>query len=476
MTHKIRKQVMDLAISSRLDAFKTQHLAGHYYYRCLLPALEKVFDSLSVPGEYIQIEQLEIDLGVLSPGLLQLTAPTPELETHLRQQIQEALRLNSKQSAIHRVTQQEHACMQWLFYMEHGALNWNSIPSDEDTYTFILQSLATNYALAQQLRRLLLRNRHALRRIVHEHPESFLLRLIEIISAMAHTTLPEIINELAAWLHTPGTAVFKSMTAIRHELWQQLLFEAARQQHQPATLQLATSVVRHYLSAGILHIQQKDLSGDSMLQNICKAILQENHHAISQPITHQNEKETKSVETFYHNQEENPNSNLHEIWLVHAGLVLVHPFLGTLFNRLELVAGNRFKDGNALHRALHLLHYIATGREAPKEYELTTPKVLCGMPVQESIAAEIVLTKEEKQEADTLLSVVIEKWEKLKNVSIAALQENFLQRSGKLYTQNNTTTIQVENGSLDVLLDFLPWTLSMIKLPWMKELLRITWR
>lgn len=475
MTHKIRKQVMDLAISSRLDAFKTQHLAGHYYHRCLLPALEKVFDSLSEPGEYIQIEQLEIDLGVLSPKLLQLTAPTPELETHLRQQIQEALRSNSKQSNTHRVTQEEHTCMQWLFYMEHGALNWNNTSYHEDTHTFILQSLATNYALAQQLRCLLLHNRHALRRIVREHPESFLLRLIEIISAVAHTTLPEIINEMVAWLHAAGITVFKTTAAIRRELWQQLLYEAARQQ-QPTTQQLATSIVQHYVSTGILHLQQMNLSGDSILQNSCKAILQENYHAISHPITHQHQQATKSVETFYHNQEENPTSNIQEIWLVHAGLVLVHPFLGTLFNRLELVAGNRFKDADALARALHLLHYIATGREAPKEYELAMPKILCDMPVQESIAAEIVLTKEEKQEADTLLSVVIEKWEKLKNVSIAALQENFLQRSGKRYTKNSSMYIQVENGSLDVLLDFLPWTLSIIKLPWMKELLRIEWR
>jgi hypothetical protein len=63
MQHKIRKQVMDLTISGRLDAFRTQHLAGPFYYRQLLPALQRVFDELSSEDEVISIDKLELDLG-----------------------------------------------------------------------------------------------------------------------------------------------------------------------------------------------------------------------------------------------------------------------------------------------------------------------------------------------------------------------------------------------------------------------------
>jgi hypothetical protein len=36
--------------------------------------------------------------------------------------------------------------------------------------------------------------------------------------------------------------------------------------------------------------------------------------------------------------------------------------------------------------------------------------------------------------------------------------------------------LQVEGKALDILLDYLPWTLSIVKLPWMKKLLHIEWR
>ena len=75
-----------------------------------------------------------------------------------------------------------------------------------------------------------------------------------------------------------------------------------------------------------------------------------------------------------------------------------------------------------------------------------------------------------------MLEAVIEQWPVLKNTSIAGLREAFLQRNGKLFSKNDKLHLQVEASTLDVLLDQLPWNLSMIKLPWMKGLLRVDWR
>jgi hypothetical protein len=64
----------------------------------------------------------------------------------------------------------------------------------------------------------------------------------------------------------------------------------------------------------------------------------------------------------------------------------------------------------------------------------------------------------------------------LKNTSAAGLREGFLQRPVKLFTKNGDIYLRVEKSSIDVLLDYLPWNLGIIMLPWMKDILRVEWR
>jgi hypothetical protein len=164
------------------------------------------------------------------------------------------------------------------------------------------------------------------------------------------------------------------------------------------------------------------------------------------------------------------------IYVTHAGLVLLHPFLHTFFRKLELVKEGAFIEKEKQERAICLLHELAKSNTEPYEYDLVLPKLLCGWPLHQVVNTGIELSKEEKNEAAHLLQAVIEQWEILKNTSILGLQETFLQREGKLHFKNENWWLQVEKKSMDILLDHLPWTIGMIKLPWMKELLRVEWR
>ena len=137
----------------------------------------------------------------------------------------------------------------------------------------------------------------------------------------------------------------------------------------------------------------------------------------------------------------------------------------------------RFSGSQQQWRALHLLHYMATGETGPAEYELALPKILCNWPVQGPVVGSWLITQEEKEEAENVLQSAIDQWKQLRNTTPAGLQVNFLQRNGKLYKKNDKWCLQVETvPAIDLLLDSLPWTISMIKLPWMKELLRVEWR
>ena len=164
------------------------------------------------------------------------------------------------------------------------------------------------------------------------------------------------------------------------------------------------------------------------------------------------------------------------IFIKHAGLILVHPFLGSLFKRLQWLQNNAFANDEAQVKAVFISHYLATGETIAAEHELVICKLLCGYPLDEPLPAEIFFTEEELQEATDMLTALIQQWDKLKNTSVAALREGFLQRSGKLFIKNDMPYVQVESSAIDILLDYLPWNVSMIKLPWMKEILRVDWR
>lgn len=162
-------------------------------------------------------------------------------------------------------------------------------------------------------------------------------------------------------------------------------------------------------------------------------------------------------------------------YITQAGLVLVHAFLPHLFKHLKLVEGKTFVDDSAQEKAVHIIYYLATGKTNPPEYELLLPKLLCQIPFHQAMARDILLSEEEKKEANNLLKAAIKHWGKLGKASPDALREGFFQRDGKLTKKEQGWYLQVEEKSLDVLLDFLPWSISMIRLPWMKELLRVEW-
>jgi hypothetical protein len=164
------------------------------------------------------------------------------------------------------------------------------------------------------------------------------------------------------------------------------------------------------------------------------------------------------------------------IFIQHAGLVLTHPFLSSLFKRLEWLRNNEFITDEIHVKAVFILHYLATGETVAAEHELLICKLLCGYPLDEPLPAEIIFTEAELQEATDMLTALIQQWDKLKNTSVAGLREGFLQRPGKLFIKNDSPYVQVESHAIDVLLDYLPWNLSMIKLPWLKEILRVEWR
>ncbi len=159
-----------------------------------------------------------------------------------------------------------------------------------------------------------------------------------------------------------------------------------------------------------------------------------------------------------------------------AGIVLLAPYFPSLFENLGyLDKEGLFVSEEIQQRAVHLLNHIAGGKARPHEYTLALPKMLCGMLLQQPVPRDMKLSKNEKQEAAELLDAVAQMWTAMKTESGDALRQAFMQRNGILEKKDGAWLLRIERTTIDIMLDTLPWSLSMIKHSWMNTMLHIEW-
>jgi hypothetical protein len=167
---------------------------------------------------------------------------------------------------------------------------------------------------------------------------------------------------------------------------------------------------------------------------------------------------------------------LEEIYISNAGLVLCSPFLPQLFNLLGLLQDEVFPDRESSERAVLLLQYMLYRETFFPEYQMVLNKVLCGLTTGYPIDCDIEVTNKEKEIMDQMLNGMIQHWGKLGNTSVIGLIESFLRREGKLEQREDIWQLTVEQKGIDVLLDSIPWSYTLIKHRWMKKAINVKWR
>ncbi len=156
-----------------------------------------------------------------------------------------------------------------------------------------------------------------------------------------------------------------------------------------------------------------------------------------------------------------------------AGLILLMPYLKNfLLTTTLLNEKNEFSDPEL---AVHILHYIATGRQHDWDHNLLFEKFLCNVPLHESIEREREIPETIQQEVGSLLEAVVENWTAIGKSSIELLRNEFFQRQGKLFMDEMSVRLVVERKTQDILLDRIPWGFSTAKLSWQKHLIYTTW-
>ena len=70
----------------------------------------------------------------------------------------------------------------------------------------------------------------------------------------------------------------------------------------------------------------------------------------------------------------------------------------------------------------------------------------------------------------------IDNWTILKNTSVEGLRVSFIDRDGTLSRTTKGWRLRVQSSSYDMLLQYLPWSIQYIKLPWMDTILQVDWQ
>ncbi len=158
-----------------------------------------------------------------------------------------------------------------------------------------------------------------------------------------------------------------------------------------------------------------------------------------------------------------------------AGLVLLHPWLPRLLAGCGVLddAGRQIAQ---MPRACALLHALACGDAEPAEHQLPFVKLLLGRPPDEPLTAALpVLAPADHEEIAALLAAVREHWTALRGTAVEGLRLSFLQRRGLLERADAAWQLRMQGEAFDLLLGLLPWSIGLVRLPWMRDPLVVEW-
>lgn len=164
-----------------------------------------------------------------------------------------------------------------------------------------------------------------------------------------------------------------------------------------------------------------------------------------------------------------------KIAVSNAGMIILWPFLSTYFESLGLAEQGEFINAESQNRAVYLLQYLVYNQTEFEGYHLSLNKILVGFPIEYQSEKVFNLTEEEVELSRSLMNGLINNWDKVKDSSPFAIQESFFQRDGLLSLHQEEIRLQIEKKGFDILMQSIPWELSLIKLPWMQKPLYIEW-
>ncbi len=180
-----------------------------------------------------------------------------------------------------------------------------------------------------------------------------------------------------------------------------------------------------------------------------------------------------------HTEQEDKEIDIEYLFVPNAGLALLTPWVPRLLGMLGLLNEEKtdLKDTESRIRAIFILQYLVSFENKEySEHELAFNRILTGCPFSVPLPKKLALTEKETDTVQSMLEGVKANWQKMQNTSLESFQSAFINRAGKLESQDNKWILTVESRSFDMLLDSLPWSYKLIRFPWLKKHIHVSWR
>jgi hypothetical protein len=473
MTHIIRQQYVHVEIDgTEAEGLALQRRLPALCQQTLMPALERVLDQYLPTDRHLCIERLELDVGTMPLERLEhelADAAARALERSLREKIPPGTASTSAAfGTIQHKTDQQRIHDAFLYFLETGNLPWSCrVPNGTQLEHLILESWQQTVTsglialVATSAMRRLLGSSVVRKRLVLQFSPRFLSAFISLLSPGSEAVMAGLAERLGRSSALPVPA-----RKLERVLWETCFANVASGKDVTSS-DLVGEAVRTCSSEGVSHAELVHLLAQQWPETANKA---PNDKLIrTEPISPLlRSSQNGTVEREHHPEVREG------LYVENAGLVLVHPFLPQFFSALGIAEETRLLQPD---RALSLLHCLATGQTVAPEYELVLPKILCDVPLGTPVESQVELTVAEQEESIALLEALLRHWGALRNSSPDGLRGAFLLRPGKVSLQDDGDWyLQIESRTHDILLDQLPWGLSMITLPWMGKMLRVAWK
>jgi len=511
--HRIQRQVVEIRLAAAMPAAEAQERLAQEMRDSVNARIAAIFDAAAGPHELLRLDRLEIDVGTIGGGDW-----TSQFRERLVERLEQELtryrpetvaardgsgtgtmdapssrdpfsRPGATDSANRSAAggSQAQLTRLLLFYMEHGRLPWWGTRPE--------QGFAAAFEAAQAepdwrvLRALAQRDRAARARLIDVLGEAMLESAVARWSGLPHAAL-------ACAALAPAGDAHAVARAWRRGFWLVLLdwifrdgFHGGRERELVGALHAArvtadaaqgaadnvesgatrpsrvADTARPYrdLPSPWREWLETAAQGDAPDETLDSKPNAERVPPASPPAR---------LEDAAHRAQ--PAAEAEAIYLPCAGVLIVHPFLESLFRERGLLEGHAFRDATARSRAVRLVGALGFGLAEMPEYDLVIAKLLCGHALAEPLEP-VVLEEADMTACDQLLTALLGHWHALRSSSAQWLRGQFFLRDGKLEEVESGFRLTVERRAQDVLLARLPWGFGVIRLPWMEQKVFVHW-
>lgn len=354
----------------------------------------------------------------------------------------------------------ENTLKSWIYFLEHGNLPWwYSIRQAREYFTWEKISTLLSKSIDREGLLKKFQQKSFLNRLFSQYSNDDISELIWMIIENSALIEKYQYDQIIARLGNNQMVVFFRFIiglSLKKEMnvREDIIFQVCHSEVSTSERKIVEKIFREV-------IKFDDIKGRNKVSPLVYEFLEGNKGLADELSGMKKEREIiseDSLETYYINN---------------AGLILLHPFLKAFFMDCQLMDENeKIVDADL---AVHALHFLSTKEEKAFDFEFVFEKYLIGLSQGTTIAREVEISNEIKEKTDKLLGALKENWTRLGNTGLDTIRNEFINRNGKLVIEAHSNHLFVDRKAQDVLLDSIPWNISLVKLPWQKRHLFVNW-